>query len=226
MNIINVPVAILRLQYRIARFPFQMVADTVMTRLPAETPARLFYERSLGTVDAVVGGALGDVRLQSSGAALAERSDALSRAARLEAAAEAKREKADSAFKAKRAEANSEQQEAREARRRDEAAARDSAQQRTSRAADAAQKRATAAKRDADALANKQAGAVEQARQKEREGIRAEEQAAAAAAQSAMDDVAAKRSEAASRRMKADQLDDLADNEKANRRSDRAGTDA
>ena len=112
MNILHVPVAILRLQYRIARYPLQLVADTIMTRLDAETPARLVYERSLGTVDAAVGEALGDVELQNKGAALAARSDALQRAVRLDTAADAKREKADEELDAKRAEADAEQQEA------------------------------------------------------------------------------------------------------------------
>ena len=97
MNIVNVPVVILRLQYRLARLPLQLIEDRVMTRLDAETPARLFYERSLGTLDAAVGSVLGDVNLQASGTALVDRSDALARAARLDAAAEAKREKADDA---------------------------------------------------------------------------------------------------------------------------------
>lgn len=226
MNIIKVPVALLRLQYRIARFPFQVVADTVMTRLDSETPARLFYERSLGTVDAVVGGALGDANLQTSGAALVERSDALSRAARLDAAAETKREKADAQLRSTRAETTSEFQEARETRQKEEQAARESAQQRTRNAAESAQKRTAAAKRDADVAANKQAEAVEKVRKNEREAIRAEEQAAADEARSKMEEAAAKRGEATSRRMRAEKLDDLADNEKEKRQSDRAGTDA
>ena len=113
MNIVKLPVAILRLQYRIARFPFQVVADKLIARLDSEDPARLVYERSLGTVDAVVGGALGDLRMRTTGAALADRSEALSRADRLDSAAEAKREKADAEFKSAREQADSEQQEAR-----------------------------------------------------------------------------------------------------------------
>ena len=82
MNITTVPFAVLGIQYKIARFPLQLIEDRVMARMDAESPARLYFERTLGMLDAAVGGALGDSKLAERGSALAERSDALSRAAR------------------------------------------------------------------------------------------------------------------------------------------------
>ena len=76
MKIADIPLAVLRFQYQIARIPFQLIEDQMATRLYAEAPARLFYERSLGAVDAAIGNLLGDPRLKRRGTALVERSDA------------------------------------------------------------------------------------------------------------------------------------------------------
>src|ERR1700755_426980 len=102
MNITTVPFTVLRFQYQLARFPLQLIEDRVVGRLDTESPARLFYERSLGILDATVGHALGDATLHKRGSALAERSDALGRAARLDAAATQKEEHADAELQAKR----------------------------------------------------------------------------------------------------------------------------
>ena len=45
MRIIDTPLAVLRLQYRIVRFPLQMIEERVVARMGSEAPARLFYER-------------------------------------------------------------------------------------------------------------------------------------------------------------------------------------
>ena len=95
MKIAEIPFAVLRFQYQIARIPFQLIEDQMAARLYKEAPARLFYERSLGSVDAAIGNLLGDPKLKQRGTALVERSDALGRAAKLDAKATAKREQAD-----------------------------------------------------------------------------------------------------------------------------------
>jgi hypothetical protein len=102
MNIIDVPLAVLRLQYRIARFPFQLIEQRVVAQMDQEAPARLLFERSFGGLDATVGHLLSDPELASRGAALVERSDALGRAAGLDATAVAKQKQADAELKAKR----------------------------------------------------------------------------------------------------------------------------
>ena len=101
MRINDTPLAVLRLQYRIVRFPLQMIEERVVARMGSEAPARLFYERSLGLLDAAVGNALGDWRLEKRGGALAERSDALRRAAQLDAAADQARQQSSANLKAK-----------------------------------------------------------------------------------------------------------------------------
>ena len=68
MNITRVPFAVLRFQYQLVRFPLQVLEDRVVARLGTEAPARLFYERSLGVLDATVGSVLGDPRLRRRGA--------------------------------------------------------------------------------------------------------------------------------------------------------------
>jgi hypothetical protein len=88
MKITDVPFAVLRLQYQLARFPLQVIETQVVGRMDTEAPARLLYERSLGRLDLAVGTALGATDLEQRGAALLERSDALARAATLDTAAE------------------------------------------------------------------------------------------------------------------------------------------
>ena len=76
MNLAEVPFALLRLQYQIIRIPLRMVEGQLSARLTPEAPARLFFERSFGTLDATIGGLLGDAELKKRGAALVERADA------------------------------------------------------------------------------------------------------------------------------------------------------
>ena len=64
MNITEIPFAVLRFQYQIGRIPFQLIENQMAARLHSESPARLFYERSLGTLDATVGKLLGDAELK------------------------------------------------------------------------------------------------------------------------------------------------------------------
>lgn len=119
MNVIQVPFAVLRVQYKIARFPLQLIEDRVVSRLDSEAPARLLYERSLGVLDATVGGLLGDPAIEKRGSALTERSEKLGRAAQLEEEATRKRQQADAELKAKRDNAIDEQNQARENKQRE-----------------------------------------------------------------------------------------------------------
>ncbi len=222
MNIVNMPVVILRLQYRIARLPLQLIEDRVMTRLDAETPARLFYERSLGALDAAVGSVLGDVNLQASGTALVDRSDALARAARLNAAAEAKREKADAALRSDLTEAVEEQQEAHETRQQEAQQARRAARKRADNAAEKATQRTAAVKQEAQAAATKKASAVEAARKDAHEAILADERVVVEQAKGTLEEASDKRGTAAAKRARANRVEELAETEKANRQAERA----
>lgn len=222
MKITTVPIAVLRFQYQLVRLPLQVIEDRVVARMGAETPGRLFYERSLGVLDATVGHVLGDPKLKKRGSALAERSDALSRAARLDAAATAKEEHADAELEAKSAKAAEDQEQAREAKARGVEQARTEADQRKRAAADAAEKRADAAKRQVDDVAARRKLSAEKAERVAQASIRADEQKANAVAESKLKDAQAKRGEAESKRAQAARVEQLADVEKQTRQAARA----
>ena len=77
MRVTEIPFSVLRFQYQLVRIPLQLIEDRFVSRLATEAPARLIYERSLGVLDATVGNALGDPRLERRGGALAARSGAV-----------------------------------------------------------------------------------------------------------------------------------------------------
>jgi hypothetical protein len=222
MRIIDAPLAVLRFQYRILRFPLQLIEERVVARMGTEVPARLFYERSLGLLDVAVGNALGDLRLERRGGALAERSDALRRAAQLDAAANQVRQQSSADLKAKRDEAIEQQQNARAAKVRDLEEARTSAEERKRAAEEAAARRTATAKKRADDVAAKRHNSADAAKRTEQARIAANEQKAAAAAKSKLDDAQARRTEANTKRAQADRVEKLADAEKQKRQSARA----
>ena len=188
----------------------------------SEAPARLFYERSLGLLDAAVGNALGDFRLAKRGGALSERSDALRRAAQLDAAADQARQQSSADLKAKSDKAIEEQQDARAAKKREVEEARSSAEERKRAAQEAAAQRTAAAKKQADDVAGQRKNSAEAAKREEQVRIRANEQKAAAAAKSKLDDAQARRRKADIKRAHADRVEGLADAEKQKRQSERA----
>ena len=126
MEITDVPYAFLRFQYQLARFPLQLFGEQVVAGMSSEAPTRVFYERWLGGLDATVGKMLGDPDLQKRGVALIERSDALRRAAQLDATATQNQEQADDELKAKRDKAIEDQNDARAVREREVEEARSS----------------------------------------------------------------------------------------------------
>jgi hypothetical protein len=221
MKIAEIPFAVLRFQYQIARLPLQLIEDQVVARLRSEGPARLLYERSFGALDATVGKLLGDPQLEKRGAALVERSHALSKAAQLDATATRNREQADAELEATHDEVVTDINEARDATRRRAVEARTNAEQRKRAADEAAEKRTVAAKKQADEAAAQRQKAAETVKRQEEAKIGAAEQRATKAAESKLDDAQAKRSEAASKRAQADRVEQLANIEKQKRRSDR-----
>ena len=221
MRIIDAPLAVLRLQYRIVRFPLQMIEAGVVARMDSEAPARLFCDRSLGLLDAAVGNALGDWRLAKRGGARAERSDALRRAAQLDAAADQARQQSSADLKAKTDTAIEEQQDARAAKELEVDQARSSAEDRKGAAEEAAAQRTAAAKKQADDVAAQRKNSAEAAKREKQARIRANEQKAAAAAKSKLDDAQARRTEADNKRAQADRVEELAGIEMQKRQSER-----
>jgi hypothetical protein len=221
MTFTDLPLAVLRFQYQMARVPLQMIEDQFLARLDPDTPARLFYERSLGALDATAGRILGDPELEQRGTALVERSDALGRAAQLDTAATEKQEQADDELRAKRTKAKRNLRDARATKQREVKRARTAAEERKRAAADDAEKRTAAVKQQADEVAEQRINAAETVKREEQAQIRAAEQAVTEAAESDLQDAEAKRSDAASKRAEADQVETLAEAEKQNRKSER-----
>ena len=182
MRINDIPFAVLRLQYRIARFPLQLIDDRVISRLDSEAPARLFYQHSLGTLDARIGHALGDSEVRRQGVAARERSDKLARAARLVATADQKLDQADGDLKSARQDAVAQVKNAQDVAQNDIAEARETAAQRKRSAEQRAQKGTANAVREADELAAHRKNSAKVARRQEEVKILAEEQKATAAA--------------------------------------------
>jgi hypothetical protein len=222
MNVTTVPLKVLRLQYQLVRLPLQVIEDRVIVRLGSEAPARLVFERTLGVLDATVGQMLGDPRLAKRGSALAERSDALAWAARLDAAASQKEAHADADLQAKRDEAIEDRQQAADEKERGVEEARSKAAERKRAAADEAQKRAAAAKQEADDVAARRKDALDESKRQAQARSTAEEQKVTAAADAKLKDAQAKRNEAESKRAQADRVEALADAEKQKRQAVRA----
>lgn len=221
MHITDIPYAILRLQYRIARRPLQLFEDRWVSRLNAEAPARLLYERSIGSLDAAAGRTLKDEELFRRGAAVAQRSATLGRAVQLDAEADVQAEQASGELRQARDSAVSEQERARDQRQQDEQNAREAAAQRKKDAADTAADRTEAVKEQAQRTAQNRTRAAEAQEQRTDKRIDAVEGGAMAAAQSQLEDAADKRTAAQGKRSHAEDVENLADVEKAKRR----GTD-
>ncbi len=145
-----------------------------------------------GSLDAAVGNLLGDAKLSQRGTALVERSDALSRAAKLDAKADAKREQADAKLDATHDEVVSDIKEARDATEQEAIDARITAAERKRAADEAAEKRAAADKKRADDFAAQRKNAAQTAKRQEEAKIRAEEKRATDAAKAKLDDAAGK----------------------------------
>jgi hypothetical protein len=211
MKITEIPVAALRLQYRIARLPLRLFEQGVLARVDSEAPARLLYERSVGAVDSVVGSVLGDPDAVKRGTALIERSEAFGEAVRLDVLATRKREQADDELRRKRERAAAAPGKAREKTDRKVQETRSTAEERKRQAAQTAAKRTADAKQRIDEGAANNVTAVETAKRAKQQTITAAEKSATAAAKAELDDAADKRSEAVDKRVHADRIDELAE---------------
>ncbi|BBZ59890.1 hypothetical protein [Mycolicibacterium monacense] len=222
MRVTDVPFAVLRFQYQIARIPLQVIEDRVVARLDAEAPARLFYERSLGMLDLAVGNALSAPEVEHRGAALIERSEALRRAAQLDETATEVHQQAEANLESTREQAKREQMQAEQDREREIKESRETASERKQNAVQTAQKKAADAKQQADQIAAQRVKSAEAARRQEEAVISATERSIEKVAQGKLDDAADKAGNAAAKRAQADRVEDLAETEKEKRQQERA----
>jgi len=181
MRTTDVPFAVLRFQYQLARIPLQLIEAQMAAWMGSEAPPRLFYERWLGGLDATVGNLLGDPKLEERGGARIERSDVPDRAAQLDATATQKQAQADDELKAKRDNAIKDQKDARAAKERQVKEARSAAEQRKRAAAQGAEKRTATAKQQADDVDAQRKNSAEATKREEQAKITAAEQTATAA---------------------------------------------
>jgi hypothetical protein len=221
VSIIELPLQVLRAQYRLARLPLQFIEDRWIARLDAEAPARLVFERSFGALDAAVGGALGDSALRKRGAVLARRSEVRGEAAVRSMAAAQLRRQAGTQLEESLEEVANDRDEAIAAKQDAVADARERAQQRKRQAAEDADKRIAEAAKDSRTETDRQREAVESAERQRLQQINKAEEKAAAAARAALEDARDKRAAAAAKREQAEQVEALADVEKQNRRAGR-----
>jgi outer membrane biosynthesis protein TonB len=220
MNITDLPFAILRLQYRIARTPLQLLEDRVMARMDDEAPGRLMYERALGALDAAAGSALRDTDLEESGIGRIQRAAALGEAMRLDEVAEQKKQRADDQLAQKREKAAAAPQEARKESQEKISEARREAEERKQQAARSAAQRTASVKKEVAEAADEKVEAAEKAKRSVENASKAKEKAVTSAAEAELDDAASKRRAATSVRAHADRLEDLSDAEKAMRQAD------
>lgn len=221
MSLTAIPKAVLRFQYQVARMPLQLIDERFVARMNDEAPARLFYERSLGMLDTAVGAALGDPELRKRGTTLVERSDALRRAAELDAAADENIKQAGRELEVTREKALQDKQKAFEETEAETRQARTEAQQRKRSAIEDAEKKIVEDKKAADQIAEQRKKNVETAKRREEEQIAAAERSAAKAAAVKMADAQDKRVDATVTRAQADTIEDLVDAEKDKRQADR-----
>lgn len=221
MSLTAIPKAVLKFQYQMARLPLQLIDERFVARMNDEAPARLFYQRSLGMLDTAVGTALGDQELQKRGVTLVERSDALRRAADLDAAADENVKQAGRELKVTREKALQDKQKAFEETEAEARQARTEAQQRKRAAVEDAEKKIVENKKRADQIAEQRKKNVETAKRREEEQIEAAERSAAKVASVKMADAQDKRIDATTTRAQADKIEDLAEAEKEKRQADR-----
>jgi hypothetical protein len=222
MNITEIPLAVLRLQYRIARVPLELIDQRIVSQMDAEAPLRLLYERSIGSLDAAVGNILRDSKLRQRGTALAERSEALSRAAALDAAAVRRKQEAEAELQQGAQKAASAKEHARETNKREVVDALKDARDRKQDAADTAAKQTKAAKDRIDEVAAERARSTEKAKRAAVDIADAVEGAKTAEAEGKLDDAREKAAEAENKLEHADRVEDFADTEAAKRKAARA----
>jgi hypothetical protein len=211
MKITDVPFAVLRLQYQLARVPLQLIEERVMGRLDSEAPARLLYERSMGRLDVAVGTVLGAPDVARRGEALIERSDALGRAAVLDEAADRAVDVADSDLRDAVVAAGLVREQAEEDKIDQVNQARTAAAHEKVAAINEAEERVDNAQQRVDESAAQRKQAAEAAKRAKQDRAEAAARSATAVADAKLEDAEDKRAEAAAEMAAADRTEKLAD---------------
>ncbi|TRW86276.1 IF2 family translation initiation factor [Mycolicibacterium sp. 018/SC-01/001] len=217
MNLVDIPLAVLRFQYRLARTPVQLVEDRLMARWPDDAPGRLMYERALGALDAAAGNALRDAALEESGITRVQRAAALGEAVRLEQVAEEKRQQAQDQLSRKREQVAAAPKQAHDEAAQRAASAREDAEREKQQATRQAAQRTAEVKRQIAESADQSVAAAEKTKRSAQNRSKAAEKAVTDVADVEHDDAVAKRRAATQARARADRLEDLSDSEQERR---------
>ena len=106
LNLTDLPRTAAKVPYTVARLPLGLVEDQVVVRyLDDASPARIGYERFLGSIDKMAGRLLDDDGISRRGQALLRKTDFLAKAEELDAKAERRRAQADEDLRASQAQA-------------------------------------------------------------------------------------------------------------------------
>lgn len=219
MRITDLPFAVLRLQYRLARTPLHLFERGVLSRLDAEAPQRLFLERALGAVDAAAGSMLRDTELEAQGLSRIEKAAVLGEAARLDELADQRRQQAGDELKRRRERAANAPAEAREEARERISEARSTAEDAKQQVVRDAAVRAEQTKKQVDSAAHQKAAAVDETRRNAEKRSEAAEEAKVSSAREELGDAADKRRAASDAHQHAERLDELSAVEKDNRQA-------
>lgn len=219
MKITDLPFAVLRLQYRLARVPLDLIERGLVSRLDSEAPPRLYFERALGTVDAAAGSALRDPKLIDSGVSRIEKAAVLGEAARLDEQAAQQKQQADNELAERRERAANAPKEARQEAQERISDARQTAEQRKQATAQETAVRAEQAKKQVDNAAEQKVAAVEKTRRNAENRSKAVQDAKVSEAREQLGDAADKQRSAVKSQQRAERLDELSDVEKAKRQA-------
>ncbi len=214
MNVIEIPLSILRFQYKVVRFPLELFETNVVQTWGTESPGRLAFERALGSIDRVVGNVLGASDLQQRGEAKVQASDDLAHASRLDAEAEAAETRADDKLKTAREVAARERQAAAETADKAAREAREKAEQQKQQAEAEAKQKAAAEKKKSDSVAASRTTKARSAEKKQRDNITKAEKVSAAPAEAALADAADHQEQAEDKKAEAERIERLFKSEK------------
>jgi hypothetical protein len=208
------------LPYEIARLPLALVDRTLAERLPETSTPRATLDRALGSADRIAGRLTGNRDIAQRGTERLDRLEKLVTAARLEKEADSKRDQADETFREGRQQAAQQ----RSAAQDKIASAPDKAEAAEARGKQEAKQRArtteAAKKQSADEQAVKVVETAEQARQRKEAAAQARREAARRKAEAKAEEARETERSAAASRAEAEQLSDLTEAKKQERKQD------
>lgn len=220
MNLTDLTRSAAKMPYIVARLPLGLVEDQVVVRyLDNASPARIGYERFLGSVDKIAGRLLDDDGISRRGQALLRKTDFLAKAEELDAKAEARRARADDDLHAVQGQAVQARAQAQREKYEKVSAAEEQEQKDKQKAEREAKARAEAGKNEAEQAAKKRTEDAEGAKQTEHKRIAAREDRATVPPKRQLSDAADKRNAAKDRQQEADRLEQLTEAERNARKS-------